>query len=175
MTSAAILFILLSVSFSVQASTNTDCWAVLLEMNDFPAGWSDLPVGYINTQRMQAALLDIGWQNDHINIVNGNLALSLVQEAIDWLKSNADQDDTVLLYIFTHGGWMRNVLIWNSWFPSEWKLLNSSKKILMIDTCYAEEFLKFTRDDSYPHISLGCCSENEVSWAGVEEEELPII
>ena len=94
------------------------------------------------------------------------------EKSVEWLKNESDVDDTVFLYIFTHGNWMRNVLRWNSWFPNEWKQLNVSKKILMIDTCFAEEFLEPIRNDPTPHISLGCCSADEVSWAGLEEEEL---
>jgi len=45
----------------------------------------------------------------------------------------------------------------------------------MVDTCLAEEFIEPIRYDAAPHISLACCSSDEVSWAGVEEEGLPII
>jgi len=70
---------------------------------------------------------------------------------------------------------MRNVLHWNDWFPLEWEKLNTSKKILIVDTCHAEEFIDPIRNDPSPHISLACCSADEVSWAGLEEEGLPII
>jgi hypothetical protein len=150
-------------------------WAVLLEMNEFPEGWSDLPVEFINSERMQTALFGLGWQSDHVYIVQDNLTISIVQEAVEWLVNNTDSDDIALLYIFTHGMWMRNVLLWNDWFPVEWEKLNTSKKILMVDTCSAEEFIDPITDDLSPHISLACCSADEVSWAGVEEEGLPII
>jgi len=150
-------------------------WAVLLEMNEFPEGWSDLPVEFINSERMQTTLLSLGWQSDHIYLVHDNLTISVVQEAVEWLVNNTDSDDIALLYIFTHGMWMRNVLLWNDWFPVEWEKLNTSKKVLMVDTCSAEEFIDPIRDDPSPHISLVCCSADEVSWAGLEEEGLPII
>jgi hypothetical protein len=150
-------------------------WVVLLEMNEFPEGWSDLPVEFINSERMQTALLSLGWQSDHIYVVHDNLTISVVQEAVEWLVNNTDSDDIALLYIFTHGMWMRNVLLWNDWFPVEWEKLNTSKKTLMVDTCHAEEFIEPIRDDPSPHISLACCSADEVSWAGLEEEGLPII
>lgn len=150
-------------------------WAVLLEMNEFPEGWSDLPVEFINSERMQTALLSLGWQSDHINVVHDNLTISVVQETMEWLVNNTDSDDIALLYMFTHGMWMRNVLLWNDWFLVEWEKLNTSKKILMVDTCSAEEFIEPIRDDPSPHISLACCSADEVAWAGVEEEGLPII
>jgi hypothetical protein len=161
--------------FSYVESSSEDGWAVLLEMNYFPEGWSDLPVDFINSKRLQTALVSLGWQEDHIYVVNGDLTTTVVLEAVEWLKNNSDADDVSVLYIFTHGVWMRNVLSWNAWFPNAWEQLNSSKKVLLIDTCFAEEFLEPIRSYSLPHISLGCCSADEVSWAGVEEEGLPII
>jgi hypothetical protein len=43
----------------VEATHNADAdgWAVLLEMNDFPEEWSNIPVNFINSERMRAALL----------------------------------------------------------------------------------------------------------------------
>ena len=156
-------------------NSSQDRWAVLLEMNDFPEGWSDLPVDFINSERLHTSLTSLGWQDDHIRIVNGNLVVSSVQEAVEWLINNTSADDVALLYVFTHGTWMRNVLLWNDWFPDAWKQLKTSKRILLIDTCSAEEFLEPIESDPNPHISIGCCSTDEVSWAGIAEERLPII
>ncbi|MDH5733576.1 MAG: right-handed parallel beta-helix repeat-containing protein [Candidatus Bathyarchaeota archaeon] len=150
-------------------------WAVLLEMNDFPQGWSDLHVDFINSERLQTTLLNLGWQKNHIQVTRNNLTISVVQNAVEWLANNTDSEDVALLYIFTHGQWMRTHLQWNTWFPTEWKKLDVSKKILMVDTCFAEEFTEQVNNDLSPHISLACCSKNEVSWAGLEEEGLPII
>ena len=158
----------------VSHNTNVDGWAVLLEMNEFPEGWTDMPVDFINSERMQTVLLSLGWQRDHIYVAHDNLTISVVQEAVEWLVNNADCDDIALLYIFTHGSWMRNILLWNDWFPVEWERLTSTK-VLMVDTCGAEEFIEPIRNDSSPHISLAHCSAHEVGWAGLEEEGLPII
>ena len=155
-------------------NSSVDGWAVLLEMNEFPEGWTDMPFDFINSERMQTVLLRLGWQNDHIYIVNGNLTISVVQEAVEWLVNNTDCDDIALLYILTSGRWMRNILLWNDWFPIEWERL-TSRKVLMVDTCGAEQFIEPIRNDSSPHISLAHCSAYEVGWAGIEEEGLPII
>ncbi len=152
-----------------------NCWAVLLEMNEFPEGWSDLRVDFINTRRIEEALFSLGWQADHIYTVNGDLTIQVLEEAVTWLENKTDTNSTAFLYIFTHGGWMRNVLQWNSWFPDEWQKMNTARKILLIDTCSAEEFFQPMKYDPSPHISLGCCSADEVSWAGLEEEGLSII
>jgi hypothetical protein len=171
--SALILFNL--AGFFYCKSSSEDRWAALLEMNDFPGGYSDLPVDFINSKRLKTALISLGWQEDHIYVVNGNLATPVVLEAVEWLMNNSDPDDVSILYIFTHGSWMRNVLSWNVWFPNAWKQIDSSKKVLLIDTCSAEEFLEPIKHYSFPHISLGGCSTDEAGWTGVEEEGLPII
>jgi hypothetical protein len=158
----------------VSHNTNVEGWAVLLEMNEFPEGWTDMPVDFINSERMQTVLLSLGWQRDHIYVAHDNLTISVVQEAVEWLVNNADCDDIALLYIFAHGSWMRNILLWNDWFPVEWERLTSTK-VLMVDTCGAEEFIEPIRNDSSPHISLAHCSAHEAGWAGLEEEGLPII
>ncbi len=179
MFSVCLLFsTIVSSSFKTDVLTNperVDGWAVLLEMNEFPEGWSDLPVEFINSERMREALLSFGWQSDHILTVLDNLTASVVQEVVEWLVNRADLNDIALLYIFTHGGWMSRALQWNDWFPMEWEKLATSKKILMIDTCYADAFAEPTRSDPESHVSLACCSADEVSWAGIEEEGLPII
>jgi hypothetical protein len=150
-------------------------WAALLEMNEFPSGWSNMSVGFIDSERMKTTLISLGWQTDHMYIVQDNLTRSVVEEAVEWLINRTAQSDIALFYIFTHGLWMRNVLQWNSWFPEEWQRINTSKRVLMIDTCYAEEFIEPIKYDTSAHISLGCCSADELSWAGLPEEGLPII
>jgi len=68
-----------------------------------------------------------------------------------------------------------NHILWNNWFPIEWEKVNTSERILMVDTCHAEEFIEPIKGDTSPHISLACCSADEVAWCGLEEEGLPII
>jgi len=92
-------------------------WAVLLEMNNFPEGWTNLPVNFINSRGMQEALVNLGWNSDHMYVKHDNLTIPTVQEALEWLNNNTSSEDVALLYIFTHGMWMRNVLRWNDWFP----------------------------------------------------------
>lgn len=164
-----------NITLKMTYDSGSDGWAVLLEMNEFPQGWSDLPINFINSERMQTALSTLGWQNDHIYTFKGYLSILVVQEAVKWLTNNTDYDDIALLYIFTHGMWMRNILLWNDWFPIEWGKLNTPKKILMVDTCLAEEFIEPIKNYQSPHISLACCSADEIAWAGLEEEGLPII
>jgi hypothetical protein len=155
-------------------NSSVDGWAVLLEMNEFPEPWSDMPLDFINSERMQTTLLRLGWKRDHIYEVRDNLTIEVVQDAVEWLVNNTDSDDIALLHILTHGSWMRSMLLWNDWFPDEWERI-TSRKVLMVLSCSAEEFIEPVRNDLSPHISLACCSVNEAGWVGTEEEGLPIL
>jgi len=157
-------------------SENVEGWAAILEMNNFPEGWSSFPsINFRNSEMLSHALIELGWRSDHIYVQHDNLTIPVVEEAVEWLINNSNDNDIVLLYIFTHGMWMRNVLLWNDWFPDEWRKLNTQRKILMVDSCSAGEFIGPIENDLSPHISLACCSAGEVAWAGLPEEGLPII
>jgi len=151
-------------------------WAAILEMNNFPEGWSSCPsLDFMNSEMMSHALIELGWQSDHIYVRRDNLTIPVVEESVEWLMENSDVNDIALLYIFTHGMWMHWELLWNEWFPTIWEQVNTSKRTLMIDTCHAGEFIEPIYDDPKPHISLAHCSADEVAWAGLPEEGLPIL
>jgi len=163
--------------FAIKASSGkVEGWAAILEMNNFPEGWSSAPsMNFTNSKMLLHTLIELGWQTDHIYIKHDNLTTSNVKEAVEWLVNNTSVDDIALLYIFTHGSWMRREILWNDWFPSMWQKVDTSRRILMIDTCAAGEFIEPVRNDPEPHMSLAHCSTGEVAWAGIPEEGLPII
>jgi len=151
-------------------------WAVILEMNNFPEGWSSAPsMNFTNTKIIVDTLLELGWQNDHFYIKHDNITIEAVREAVEWLANKARFGDIALLYIFTHGSWMRKVLHWNDWFAGYWQKVSTPRRILMIDTCSAGEFIEPILTDLLPHVSLAHCLKGEVAWAGIPEEGLPII
>jgi hypothetical protein len=164
-------------SFAIKVSSErVEGWAAILEMNNFPEGWSSFPsMNFTNSKMLLHTLIELGWQTDHIYIKHDNLTTSNVKEAVEWLVNNTSVDDIALLYIFTHGNWMRREILWNDWFPSVWQKVDTSRRILMIDTCAAGEFIEPVRNDPEPHMSLAHCSTGEVAWAGIPEEGLPII
>jgi len=163
--------------FPVKAgSEKVEGWAAILEMDNFPEGWSSFSyMDFANCKMLSHALTELGWQTDHVYIKRDNLTRSNVKEAVEWLVDNTDAGDIALLYIFTHGRWMRTEILWNDWFPSVWREVNTSRRVLMIDTCHAGEFVEPIYIDPRPHVSLGHCSADEVGWAGIPEEGLPII
>jgi hypothetical protein len=145
-------------------------WAVLMETNDFPGGYTDLPVNFVDVERVEAMLQYHGWQKSHILIKRDNITAQAVRESIEYLQ-RADENDIALFYICSHGGYLRYDLKWNSLFPPLWDSIASEKRVLIIDSCYAGSFLP---ESERPYRGIGSVSPEELGWAGIPEENLPI-
>jgi hypothetical protein len=156
-------------------SSSVDGWAVLLDMNEYPNGMTDLPTNYNDSQKWLHTLLELGWVSDHIYVINGEVTKIVVETAMAFLQLHADMDDIVLFYIFAHGSWINSQIQWLDWFPTEWSRLSSQRKLLVISACSAESYIRPMENDSNPHIHLAAAREGEVAWAGLPEENLPII
>lgn len=150
-------------------------WAVVVEMDDYPDAYQDLPVGYINSQRMMSLLLGLGWDGTHIQTLQGNVTSENLSLSLDWLDDNSDGNDLVLLYISMHGSWLSRVILWDKWVPQRWRSIGSQRKLLIIDTCNSGHFIAPFANESGGQVSIAGCSEGELEWAGLEEEKLPII
>jgi hypothetical protein len=142
-------------------------WAVLMEMNDFPGGYEDFPVDFVDIQRMQDMLLSHGWQKDHIMVKKDNITQKTVEEGIEYLN-HADKNDIALFYIASHSGYIAHDLNWNSVFPPLWDQVNTTK-VLVVDSCDAGSFLPGTG------MCIGAVSSGETAWTGLPEEGLPLI
>jgi hypothetical protein len=156
-------------------SGSVEGWAVILEMNNFPGGWTSFPIDFKNSEMLTNALKQLGWQTDHMYVEQDNLTEQNVREAVDWLVNNTSPGDIALLYIFTHGSWMNMVVHWGDWFPAAWQKVSTTRRLLMVDTCGSGAYISQVRDDSGPHLSLAHCRADELGWAGIPEEGLPII
>lgn len=147
-------------------------WAVLIETNDFPEGYADLPVDFVDIERMQDMLVYHGWQKDHMITRKDGITPETVKEGLEYLKMNADENDVILFYIGSHGGYIRHELRWNETFPLLWDEIAAEKRVLIIDSCYSGSFL---HESDTPYIGIASVSAEESGWAGVPEEGLPII
>lgn len=151
---------------------NVRGWAAVLEMNYFPEPFTDIPIGYINSERIVSLLIGMGWQRDHIYLFHGNITPSKLKDALNWLGNRSDAEDIALLYIFTHGSWMSRVLHWNDWFAQRWRGIPSERKLVIVDTCNSGGFISNLGNET---TALSGCGPGEVEWAGLEEEGLPVI
>jgi nitrous oxidase accessory protein len=163
-------------TLSESSEPRVEGWAVILEQDDYPGTEYDLPVGFVNSIRLQEALLNLGWKSDHMYVRHDNVTQEAAQEGVLWLINNTRPRDIALFYVSGHGGgWVTVELGWNDWFPEWWTYVNTSRRILMVDTCLSGEYIAPVRNDPRPHVSLSACAEDELSWGGLEEEGLPII
>lgn len=146
-------------------------WAVLMETNDYPEGYDDLPVDFVDIERMQTMLQSHGWSLNHILVKKDGITSETIKEGVAFLKSNADHNDIVVFYIASHGGYLRHDLKWNTTFPPLWEEIKTPKRLLIVDSCFAASFLP---ESDRSLISIASVSEKESGWAGVPEEGLPI-
>lgn len=167
----AVMVILVTVGV-IQTRDPVEGWAVLMEINDFSEGYGDLPVDFVDIERMQNMLVHHGWQKSHIWTKKDEVTPETVQEGLEYLKRNADHNDIVLFYIGSHGGYIRHELEWNDTFPSLWDEIETEKRVLIIDSCFSGSFLP---ESDKPYIGIASVSPEETGWAGLPEEGLPII
>ena len=166
------------IPFVSAAGTSQDArdgWAAIMEINEYPEGWTDIPTNYNDTNRWVNTLTTLGWQENHILIVNEAFDLTQVVEAIQFLIDNADENDVALLFIAAHGMWLNNTIAQNDTFVDTWEEIPSQNKMLCISSCLAGRFTELVADDPNPEIAISAVGPDELSWAGIEEEGLPII
>jgi hypothetical protein len=150
-------------------------WAVLAEKDDYSdVDMTPLPIDYANLSKLRQALLDLGWQEDHIQEVREFDRESL-RQALGWLAENTDEDDAVFVYVAAHGMYLRRVVEWSDFFAADWAAVPSQRRVLVIDACQAALMTGVVEDDDRPHLSIAAVDVDEYGWCGLEEEGLPII
>jgi len=150
-------------------------WAVLAEKDKYvPPFKPDMLVDYIDVTRMRQVLDNSGWNPDHIHELR-EFNQGTLQVELDWLEENADENDVVLMYITAHGYYLRNGLGWRNFFAGEWEQIPSQRRLLIVDSSFAASFTNTVTNDPSPQLSIAAVDENEHSWKGLEEENLPII
>jgi|GEM_PF-2093840 len=169
------LLSLLIVSVPVYPVNEVTGWAVIIEMNDFPEGYGDINISFLNTKRLVDALIELGWSDDQIHRWNEPVTRENLSTMLNWLDDRAERDDIALLYIFTHGSWISKVLSWNEWVPDRLDGMKARSKMIIVDSCNSGAFISPFTDSSRGGVYLSACSAGQVSWAGLEEEGLPIL
>ncbi len=163
-----------SISAIGTSQDTRDGWAAIMEINYYPEGWTDIPANYNDTHRWVDTLTTLGWQESHILIVNEAFDLAQVVETIQFLIDNTDENDIALLFMAAHGLWLNNTIAQNDTFVDTWEEIPSQNKLLCIDSCLAGTFTELVADDPNPEIAISAVGRYELSWAGIEEEGLPI-
>lgn len=148
---------------------------VLLEMNDFPDGYVDLPVDFINSEQLRTLFSDIGVPDENMLIQQDEISSTDLIDSFAWLELNAPENATVFFYIGAHGVYIRNELSWHFNGPKRWNSLPQKEKVLIIDSCHAGEFIQSFADEPNSGLTYAICSADEVQWWGAEDEGMPII
>lgn len=151
-------------------------WAVILEQNFYPAGYTPLDVNYYNTNSITRTLENAGVEGDHLLIIREGVNRTDMEKAVTWLKERAEKNETALFYIFAHGPYLEEEVGFSAWFPGQWERLDVEQKILIVDTCFAGLYLTpFREMEPDPGFLIGSSGAKEVAWCGLEEEGLPVL
>jgi hypothetical protein len=158
-----------------QVENPQEGWAAILEMNDFPDAYSDVPTNYSDTKKWISTLKALGWREDHMYILNGAQNRSNCEDGVDFLIKSADENDIVVFYILSHGGWLQYHVEMLDWFPSFWDRIPTQNKLAVVSACRSEKFIDPLKNGNNSYIGIASSKSTELSWAGIEEEGLPII
>lgn len=154
-------------------------WAVLVSKEDYSDTGrpvtSNLTTGFLDLYRLRSVLSYYGWREDHILEIRDDVTEDTVVQSLEWLAQNADNDDVVFFYIEGHGGFLERELRWETFFPDHWREIPSDRRVLVVSACGASRFTRAVRADHRPQVSIASIREDELGWAGVWYEGLPII
>lgn len=160
---------------SLYPDNPVEYYAVLAAKDDYSdVGMTDMLVDYIDLQRVQDALVGLGWDLEQMHILKG-FDQAALQAELDWLEENTDQNDLVFFYITAHGTYLRQNINWAGFFPEQWAEIPSHNRVLLVDSCSAAEFTDQINGDPNPHLSIAAVDSDEYGWKGLEEEGLPIV
>jgi hypothetical protein len=142
-------------------------WAVLIEHNSYGGHYLDLPVGYVNSTRMLTLLIARGWPADHILLVRDSLDRRLLPHATDWLAARVRPGDLALLYVAGEYKFYEQELTWNATLPGLWRRVPTSRRVLIVETCFAERLTAAVK--GIPGVGLPSVGRNEWNWWGLRE------
>ena len=161
--------------FNQEEENPREGWAAILEMNDFPGSTTDIPTNYSDTKKWVNTLMSLSWRMDHIFILNGVQNRTSCENGVNFLIQSADENDIVLFYIFSHGTYLMYEVDMLNWFPTLWDSIPTQNKLAVVSACGSETLTSPLRDGINSYIGIASSRSTELSWAGIEEEGLPII
>lgn len=139
--------------------SESECWAVIIGISDY-SELEEAPGCATGAKELHQQLRPT-WGDEHIKLLLDSQATKTgIREAISWLVSNEDTNDTVLFYFTGHSekGCMST---YNAYYPdtaisnhntcyadtwisayelSSWLRLDSERVAIILDSCYAARF-----------------------------------
>ena len=146
-------------------------WAILIGINNYPGTQGDLPYSINEILSFKRTLLNGGnWNETHIRVLTNSQANKpAIFDAIEWLDSNADEDDISIFYYAGHGKRSSSneyLQVYNETISDEEldeKLDEVDGKIVVIlDSCYSGGFIEEVGEKG--RIVLTACKKDEVTY-----------
>lgn len=140
-------------------------WAVLVEYDTYGGHYPDLQAGYVNSARILTALLRRGWRPDHVLLIRDSPDRAVLRHATGWLAERARPEDTALLYVAGEYQFFVRELLWDTTFPAGWKRIPTSRRVLIVETCFAERLTAAAA--GVPGVGLPAVGRDELDWWGL--------
>lgn len=164
-----------SAQSNIQVVDADNTFVVLMEMNNYPEGYSDLPMDFKNSKDLESLFKSLSVPDENILMKLDEMEVEDVSETFDWIDERANENSFVFYYVGAHGTYLREGISWNDFVPTLWSNLKQTDKVMVVDSCNAGLLVSNFKEDTYSGITYGVVSDDELNWWGVEEENLPII
>ena len=154
----AYLFLLIFLSFSWGSAYPEEkhSWAVCIDLNAFE--------GHEFGEEIKKALIAGEWKESHVKVVKQNSSDAFF-DALEWLKNNAKEEDTILFYFSGHGynGGVDIGMEKISYAQLNEKLDEISCKgmLIVIDACHSGSSIPFIKKDG--RVVITSCHGDETS------------
>jgi hypothetical protein len=125
--------------------------ALLIGINDYPGSTIDLPYSVNEIMSLKKTLIDGGnWEESNILILTDEMGNKTgIYQGIEWLETNADENDISLIYYAGHGGISPTnefLVVYNGTISDlelDQKIDNLSGKIIVVlDSCHSGGFIE---------------------------------
>ena len=148
-----------------------ECWAVIIGVSDYKR-LDDIEGNAESAEGLFQLLRPI-WGEEHIKLLLDSEATKAeIREAVAWLTSNEDTNDTVLFFFAGHGERHGYIAPYNAYYKETWitsrelskwlSALDSERVVIILDTCYAGRYE--TNLSGSGRVVLMSSRADEVSW-----------
>ena len=131
---AAIMMISVFVAITPIVSANgVEYWGVIAGVSDYAdPSIHDLSYSDDDANDIYDSLLNYdNWEASNIMLlIDSDATKSNIHDAIDWMRTNADDNDICLFFFAGHGSWSDDEL-------DEWMTPITAMKIVILDNCLA--------------------------------------
>ena len=154
------------------SSEETEYWAVLVGINDYPGQSKDLPYSINEISSFKNALLHgETWQPSHIQMLSDkNASREGIFDALEWLDEQEDENDVSVFYYVGHGSQDYNgnesLSVYDSKISD--KELDEQfdnlegRVVIILDCCYSGGFIEELGQRK--RVILTACSKDEKAY-----------